>query len=264
MGPEERRHWVRMVLRCPDLTPAAKTVLIALETFANFRDGTNAHPGEEKLAAMTGGLTIRAVQSAMNKARALKLIDRTAPANPKAGKAAVWRLTFPPGDDSSTRMDVPVEHDSTRTHMPVETPSTRTHVPVETANTGTSVRQYRNAHDVSTRTYVPPTTHTPPKYQGIADISGGRVTSVGAQAPRPQCHLHEENCDGPCRYCQRRREWETANAGWRERDELERRRQLREIADNCPRCHGTGTYTAGENLAAKCDPHLTPEAIAHV
>lgn len=253
MGPEQRRQWVRKVLGHSELKSGAKVVLLALGTYANYDDGSEAHPGEDKLAADTG-LTTRAVQLAMRQGRELGLIIRTKAANPKAGKAAEWKLTMPPDDDPNTRTTVRVENVSTRTTVRVDNPNTRTDVRVETG-------QYPNQQVVSTRTPVPTTFPAPSL---IGETSGGGGKSVDANGPRPQCHLHDENDDEPCRYCKRRRKWDEANPGWRERDELERRRRLREIADACPRCHGTGTYTVGDNLSAKCDPHLTPEAIAHV
>lgn len=260
MRPEQRRGWVRMILGHADLTSAAKTVLLALETFADYRDGTNAHPGEENLAAMTG-LSTRAVRTALDRGRGLGVIIRTSPANPKAGRAAVYQLGL---GDPNTGSPVPVEKSSTGTAVPVNnTHTTGSTVPVEPVSTGTAIPHHRNGDVISTGTTVPPTLHAPSNHQSVVNISGGRVTSVGANGPRPHCHLHEENDDGPCRHCKRRRKWEEANPGWRERDEVERRRQLRAIADNCPRCHGTGTYTVGENLSAKCDPHLTPEEFAH-
>ncbi len=256
MGPEQRRHWVRIVLAHRELTAAAKTVLLALETFANYEDGTNAHPGEERLAEMVGGLGLRAVQLAMKRGRDLGLIVRTAPANPKAHLAAVWRLTFPPTEDGSTGTDVRVEDIYTRTVVQVETPSTRTDVRVETANTRTTDRQYPNAHDGSTRTSVRTTLHAPSlKHPPVVEISGGRGTQVGASDPRPHCPEHDENSDEPCRKCERRRKWDDAHPGWRERDELERKRRIREIATNCPVCHGTH-WIPDTNPAVRCTHEL--------
>ncbi|UAW08550.1 hypothetical protein SEA_MADMEN_72 [Mycobacterium phage MadMen] len=85
--------------------------------------------------------------------------------------------------------------------------------------------------------------------------SGGRVTQVDANGPRPHCPDHAENYDGPCRKCQRRREWDEANAGVLAASELERKRAMRERRENCPRCKGLNTYE-DETGVHPCQPHL--------
>lgn len=89
----------------------------------------------------------------------------------------------------------------------------------------------------------------------LVDLSGG-VTSVDARVdPRPQCHEHSENYDGPCRKCKRRREWDEANVGVAAANELERKRAARELRENCPRCHGHNSYE-DEFGVHPCQPHL--------
>ncbi|BDY33181.1 hypothetical protein [Mycolicibacterium mageritense] len=96
---------------------------------------------------------------------------------------------------------------------------------------------------------------TPSSY---SNSIGGYVSTEGhqgpaaANTPRPQCRIHEENYDGPCRACKRRREWDEANATAVEADELNRKRKAREIAANCPVCGGTN-WIPDTDPAVKCD-----------
>ncbi|GJJ22307.1 hypothetical protein [Mycolicibacterium mageritense] len=60
--------------------------------------------------------------------------------------------------------------------------------------------------------------------------SSGGVTSVDANDPRPECPDHQENYDGPCRACGRRRKWDEAHAEAAARDELEHKRTERAAA----------------------------------
>jgi hypothetical protein len=91
MNREQHRRWRRYVFGCTDLTVAQRLVLLALETYADFPEGTNARPGEERLAEDCR-LTKRAVDAALSQGRQLKLIEQTARANPKRGRTAVYRL----------------------------------------------------------------------------------------------------------------------------------------------------------------------------
>jgi hypothetical protein len=104
MNKEERRHWHACVFSA-DMTPGERLVLLALETFTDYPDGTNAWPGEEKLAEMCRCST-RTVERALHQGAELKLIEQTAPAIPKAGRAAVYRLLPQP---VSTRQPCQVE-----------------------------------------------------------------------------------------------------------------------------------------------------------
>jgi hypothetical protein len=131
MTREQRRQWRRYVFGCPDLTLAERFVLLALETFADFPDGANAHPGITVLAEFCG-LKERVVRYALEQACDLKLIDQTDRANPKAGHAATYRL-----------LPLPV---STGTTVPLETDFNRHETDFKRHETG-----------VSTGTPVPPT-----------------------------------------------------------------------------------------------------------
>lgn len=77
------------------LSPSQKLVLLMLETFADYQDGTNAHPGIQVLAEMCG-LTTNAVGTALRRGRLLGLIERTDVANRGGGKADVYRLVLTP------------------------------------------------------------------------------------------------------------------------------------------------------------------------
>ncbi|MEW2478699.1 hypothetical protein AB0876_03835 [Mycobacterium sp. NPDC049093] len=100
---------------------------------------------------------------------------------------------------------------------------------------------------------------TRPDPSSLVDLSGG-VTQVAATGPRPQCHEHTENYDGPCRKCKRRRQWDEANKGVVAAAEVDRKRALKALRENCPRCHGTNTYE-DETGVHTCNPHV--EAVRH-
>lgn len=91
MNREQRREWRRFVFSCSDLTVGQRLVLLALETFADFPEGTNAHPGNGLLAEWCGFGTTE-VENALRQGRKLALIEKTARQNPKRGLAAVYRL----------------------------------------------------------------------------------------------------------------------------------------------------------------------------
>ncbi|TQK29401.1 hypothetical protein [Arthrobacter sp. SLBN-53] len=203
MNPEQRRRWVRLVLRYDRsvLTGAQKTVLIALELYADYRDGTNAYPGEENLAADTG-LTARAVRDAMKRGRDLGLIVRTALENPKAGRAAVYRLAMP----ATTGTTVPVDNSTTGTTVPVNEPTTGTTVPVDNSTTGTATRHHRNSHVATTGTAVPPTLPAPSNHQLLVSESGTSPAELLAdthtdRAPSRFCDLHPQGTRQPCGQC---------------------------------------------------------------
>lgn len=105
----------------------------------------------------------------------------------------------------------------------------------------------------------PGPTPTPAPFS-YSNLQGGNVSTEGHQGttpdPRPECHDHQTNHDGPCRACKRRRDWDERHEGEALRSELEEKRRLREIAVNCPRCQGTNTYTVADGFAAKCNHEL--------
>lgn len=113
MNREERRAWRRYVLGCQQMTHGERLVLLALETFTDYRDGTNAHPGVAVLAQICN-VSDRLVKQALDHGRQLGLIAQTARANPKAHKSATYKLL-------STCSSVHVETDSECSSVHVET-----------------------------------------------------------------------------------------------------------------------------------------------
>ena len=142
MNAAQRRDWRAYVFGCADLTPGQRLVLLALEGYADWPQGTNARPGVEGLAALCG-CGHRVVEYALARGRALNLIKRTSRANPKRGLAAVYKLLPAP---VSTRTGIRVED----THNPHDGADRNGFNPHET--------QFQPARDdVSTRTSVQPT-----------------------------------------------------------------------------------------------------------
>lgn len=145
----DRAAWHRRVIGTDkrDLTAAQKIVLFALATFADYRDGTNAHPGDDLLAEMCG-YTPTAVGTAVRRGRELGLIERTTPANRKGGKAAIYRLIFTPtvvGVKSSLYPNADAVFTPTATRFlpqpPLGSPTqVPTHSPGGLRKSGTSLR----------------------------------------------------------------------------------------------------------------------------
>lgn len=117
----------------------------------------------------------------------------------------------------------------------------------------------RDSHVTLTHARADPT-RPDPTLIPLVDLGGG-VTQVAATGPRPECHEHTENYDGPCRKCKRRREWDEANAGVVAAAEVDRKRALKALRENCPRCHGMNTYEDETGVVRKCNPHV--EAVRH-
>jgi hypothetical protein len=229
MNRAERREWRRHVFGRADLTAAHKLVLLALETFADYPVGTNARPGMARLAEMCG-LGNRVVDGALHHGRRLGLIEQTARANPKAGRAAVYRLV-------STRTSVHVETDF-NPHEPTFQPA---------------------QNDVSTRTSVRPTNPD----QSISTEARERATqpapiSIPEEEPPRYCPAHMPNgTRRDCGACGTARE---NNKGWKEQ-QAERRR-LQELAKrqaiaDCNLCEGTGSIWVNDDTVTRCEcnPH---------
>lgn len=77
-------------MACDELTRAQRLVLLALETFANYSDGTGARPGVALLAEKSG-LKDRAVKAALVRGREIGLIEVRRGAR-KLGHADTYRL----------------------------------------------------------------------------------------------------------------------------------------------------------------------------
>ena len=105
---------------------------------------------------------------------------------------------------------------------------------------------------------------TLPEPTGVGMGMGMGVTHLGnysSGGERPKCARHPDGNQGDenCRGCKRCREWDERNA---EANELDARRRAREIADNCPDCHGTNLIEIAEDTARKCE-HPYATAAAH-
>lgn len=101
LEPLGRFEWERLLLRC-DLPRTTKYVGLVLAVFTN-RDGGNAHPGNRRLAALTG-LKERALENNLKTLRELGLIERTEEGNGNRyyRRADCYRLTLP--DDLDERV----------------------------------------------------------------------------------------------------------------------------------------------------------------
>ncbi|AQT81981.1 hypothetical protein B1R94_26060 [Mycolicibacterium litorale] len=271
MNPEQRRHWMRVVLSHPQLTAAQKTVLIALETYADYRDGTDAYPGEENLARLCG-ITPRAVRLALARGRELGLIERTLEANHRAGRADVYRLL---PTTAIVGLSAPAAEDViTGTAVPVDEPITGMRVPVKSVITGTAVHDHRNGDDTFTGTAVPPTLPAPSNHQppGVLRQSGTSPALAVAAAHTPIasrfCDKHPHGYRGKCGDCANARTaFNAAQAAAAEQDvalelanEFERRRR-KQLIENCPRrCDQYGRIEVidddGTERLAPCDHQL--------
>lgn len=254
MTPETRRHWTRFILGCQDLTAAAKTVLIALETFADYRDGTNAHPGEALLAQICG-LQTRAVRYALERGRELGLIEQTAAANSRAGRAAVYRL-----------LPAPAERATTGTAVPVIEPTTGTAVPVNKSTTGTPTTprpappRHHDRHGGAA--HPPSTSQVPTQVRDWGTSPGEPITAHTPRPPSRFCEMHPQGTRGNCGGCANAR---TAFEAWQAdeaardvaiatADDLTRRRRRR-LAEQCPDCAGTNmrVHPDDVDLAIRCE-----------
>lgn len=239
MTPEQRRAWRRRVFAESELTAAQKLILLALETFADYPEGTNARPGVAILAEMCS-LKTRVVEAALHEGRRLDLIERTARANPKRGQAACYRLV-------STRTDMHVETGSTRTDMRIESGFQPARNEFQPARNG-----------VSTRTLMQPTNPSTPiqNTEGAREARSPTGPEQASSAPAPpeqsansnvvprraRCSRHGHITDDadvpPCFNC--KREAEAMDKAERERQAAERQRRAAEYEriQRCPDCRG--------------------------
>jgi hypothetical protein len=244
----------------PDLTPAQKLILLALETYADYPEGTNARPGVVRLAE-TCGLGVRVVEGALTRGRQLELIDQTGRANPKRGLAACYRLV-------STRTSVQVESSSTRTDLQVESEFQPARIAFQPARS-----------EVSTRTLVQPTNPlTPiqnteegaharptPSTSGPDQSSDLALTSSrqslngnGNDLPTPPpiyCTLHPQGTATSCPPCgdaRRNREAWDQNRARRRQNTLAAIHS--EIAA-CPNCDQNGLTEPDNGPVQRCRRH---------
>lgn len=90
--PATRFDWERVIRRA-NLPTTTKLVALLLATYAD-QDGTNVHPGVERLARVVGQST-RSVEKHLDKLRTVQLVVRTTRANRYLGLADEYRLTVP-------------------------------------------------------------------------------------------------------------------------------------------------------------------------
>ncbi len=240
MNKAQRKDWRQYVFGCAELTPAERLVLLALEGFADYPQGTNAYPGVKKLADICA-LKHRVVEYALARGRDLNLIRQTARANPKRNQAAVYRLVPAP---VSTRTSVRVEED----FNPHET-------------------EFQSARtDVSTRTSVQPTNPLTPIQSterekaaaGCADAAPAPMSSQEEEQPpddpgppEPFCPRHMpygtvDNC-GPCgTHRVARREHER-----RQEESTPAPAPRSTLNPDCPLCGGYGRLLGDEDTPVR-------------
>ena len=82
---------------------------------------------------------------------------------------------------------------------------------------------------------------------------GGELTQASANEP-PPCSQHgDENSHTPCGACRGRRLWLESREESAKLHQIEERRRLKELRDNCSRCQGTNTVEIRDGLVVKCD-----------
>jgi hypothetical protein len=225
MSRQQRRDWRRHVFGCHELTFAQRLVLLALESFADYPAGTNAHPGTAVLAERCG-CGMRVVELALADARRLGLIQQTARANPKRHLAAVYRLLAVP---ISLCTSVRVE-DSLNPHRSADR---------------TTFQPARE--DISIRTSLRPTKPLTPKEGGLPK-SGTSPDGPTAEANAPlRCPKHPDGTDEPCGKC---KEVRLHSERQREAEQEEKRRlgrARRAAIEACDLCDQEG-YLLDTNL----------------
>lgn len=239
---DNRRQWTRLVLRmpCKELSSAHKTVLLALEGYADYRDGTGAHPGEQNLSE-AAGVDVRTVRRALAAGRSLGLIQQTAAANPKAGKAAEYSITLPAAGAGSIGLTSPVDNSTAGHTSPVNNPTAGHTSPVETGHHRTEMSFQPDAP------VLPPKPYTNTQLRNSGTSPAPRIAETHTDpAPSRFCSHHPQgnrpNCPG-CANAQ------TAYDAWQSR---RRERRL-----GCPWCHGTSTRERFDGEVETCD-HETP------
>lgn len=71
---------------------------------------------------------------------------------------------------------------------------------------------------------------------------------------RPTCSKHPENHTGPCRGCQRRREWDEAHAARLAETEIGQRRVMRQVRVECQHCDENGMVETPAGMT-RCTQH---------
>lgn len=100
--PLDRFEWERLVRELP-LPLAVKCTAYALATYVNG-DGSNAHPGIDRLVRATGSsrsTVIRSLES-LESHGFIKERSKGGGKNVRKGNATVWELSVPPVDNHRT------------------------------------------------------------------------------------------------------------------------------------------------------------------
>ncbi|MDM2171558.1 helix-turn-helix domain-containing protein [Mycobacteroides abscessus] len=258
MTPEQRRDWRDYVLGAKTLTLAQRIVLLALETFADYADGTNARPGIEGLRRKCG-LTERAVETALKRGRELGLIQRTA--NGFKRHAAVYRLVpiaNTPHGGAGQNGDTPHGRAGQNSQSPHSGAGQRSDSP----HGGASL----------TRTAVPPTTSGPHQKRGLRhggtelgdpdayaiNPASGLRQSANGNAAGTRCAKHAHIPDDEwmpenCRDCGARRKATKAF-------QADRKSAAIQTIKDCPHCDDLGRVeivSAGVEQLAPCPRHVS-------
>lgn len=248
MTPESRRQWIRTVLGMPkqDLPDAQKVVLLALETFADWRDGTNARPAVATLSTMCN-CDRRTVTRALARGRQLHLLELTA--NAAQHHPAVYRLVLPAGLEAARQDSPDLSEEWARGDSEVRPEMPRGDSPVHPGVTGQTPYLYRD-----------------PTELGVLRKSGtspaAPIAAHTNRVPSRFCDRHPQGTRESCGDCGNARTafnaWQAAAAeqdlALAAADDLERRRRRR-LAESCPDCCGTGRRTdpRNEDFTIPCD-----------
>lgn len=128
-------------------------------------------------------------------------------------------------------------------------------------STGDTPGDYADPSEfVSTGESLYPDPTRPDPTHSLVTSSGEGASVDASVSPRPQCNRHETNSEDACMACARRAKWDRANPGYFAKLEADEKQRLAKIRENCPRCHGTNTYTDENGETRTCPPHITQEA----
>ena len=200
MTPAQRREWRLAVLGHRDLSPRHRLVLLALHETADYADGTNAWPGNDKLAAMCGVDRATATRG-LTAGVALRLIERTA--NARRGRNAVYRLLPVPDGGAAVHA---IEADGGAAMHPIEADggaAMHQLVAQHCATSKASPDPERGARRSATSPARPTTgQHNLPQPPAASERTGDQQHAAGPFGPR--CTKHRNDADPPgCWDCKR-------------------------------------------------------------
>lgn len=259
INPQNVRYaWRRLVVRDPHLTDATRRVLLELESYTN-PDGTNAHPGIERIAAelltKAGTVNEKTVRRALETGVKRGYIECTRKGGGGRGKrenADTYRLTLPleepgPWDRVEEGDSGPLDagdsepgrhrHRSEQTAETVDTQVSGVRTETVATNSPPALPDSEPASNSPTRPSAPP-------------AAGGRADE-SIEPPR-FCHRHPNDTTERCRDCRDARE---KHERWQDKqDEEARDRRVRETRDRAEArndARATCTLCAGKSEAEK-------------